>query len=126
MNPRPLLFDYWEPYVGTELFQAIIGQSDHKLFHSPTGIGGLAKLSKTSEGNRDVLEILVIHSDAPAQGQLHKFMEQAKQEFFTIIIWEITNPDMFVILRGYGFFPVRKIDAEGLTVLGMSWSRGLA
>lgn len=123
MNPRPLLFDYWDKYSGRPEWRHLVNFDEWSHFHSPTGAGGLAKIGKTSEGNRDVLEILMIHSDAPGSGQLHNFIAQAKGEFFTIIIWEILNPAMLDILRSYGFFPVKKLDSDGAKVVGLCWSR---
>lgn len=120
MNPRPLLFDYWEPYVGNKTYQILIGRSDHMLFHSPHGVGGLAKVEHIAEGE-DYLSILAINADHPGAGQLRNFIGAAKESFSSIGVWVIENMDLKNILLSYGFRPWKKLDDDGMEVSGMVW-----
>lgn len=83
-----------------------------KQFESPTGIHGLAKLTK-----RDRLEVLAVLATNPGAGQFRAFIEGAKAEACSITFLSIMNPLLAATLKRYGFKKVRLGDRGD----GMRW-----
>ena len=68
------------------------------------------------------LEILAIRSLEPGNGNVHRFIDECKQEFQTISVWEVWNPDFYKALRRWGFRPCKTIE-DGKKVKGLRWSK---
>jgi len=66
-------------------------------FKSPTGLTGLAKVR---DGQ---LHVLAVYAPSPGHGQLRGFIELCKQEYDVIYVWDVSNEDLAVTLRRYGF-----------------------
>ncbi len=84
---------------------AMLG-TGYEQFHSPTGINGLAKV------NGDRVDILALDARDPGSGQFRTFMDQCKQEFETICIWEVWSPVLRSVLPRYGFSPFSEVDKD--------------
>ncbi len=84
---------------------ALLGTS-YQRFSSPTGMNGLAKVSK------DRIDILAVDAMIPGTGQFRTFIDQCKQEFETVCIWEVWNPWLHEVLQRYGFRAVEEKDPD--------------
>lgn len=93
----------------------IILQTGFQEFETPMcGIGGLAK-----EYDRTI-EILAVHASAPGTGQFRRFVDELKDSFDVIYIWEVWNPDLKDTLKRYGFTRTRRVKPDE-TISGFRW-----
>jgi len=99
-----------------DLASEILG-TGFKRFSSPTGIDGLAK---EVEGG---VEILAVDASIRGMGFFRNFIKHCKEEYDTIILWEVWNPDLAEALVRYGFQRVDR-DIRGENVSGYEWKKG--
>lgn len=97
--------DPWAQILGT----------GYMRYQSPTGIKGLAKW------NGDKLNLLVVHTETPNNGQFHDFISKAKLEWQTICVWECWNPIVGQALERYGFQQETEINGDGEVMEGWRW-----
>lgn len=89
-------------------------------FEAPCGVDGLAK-TDAIEGGR--IDILAVHARTPGKGQFREFIQQCKQHYGTICVWEDWNPAIGPALQRYGFTPETEIQGNGEAVNGWRWDR---
>jgi hypothetical protein len=90
----------------------ILGESDFVTFTTPFYIDGLARVVG------DQLDILAVHSLQPAQGNLRRFIDQAKATYKTIAFFLVWNEILNEILIRYGFKAETKlVDGKPTTIL---------
>lgn len=99
----------------TPSFIGVMLGTGYDEFQSPSGIGGLCKVT----GDR--LDLLAVHASIEGKGQFREFIRQCKEWFKTICVWHIANPVVEGALERYGFTPETEIDGQGETMTGMRW-----
>lgn len=101
------IFKTWEP----DPYGVILG-TGYMRFTTDIGIDGLAKI------NGDRLDVLAVHAETPGKGQFRKFIEECKNNFREICVWEDFNPIVGVALKRYGFEPTMEVEFGGVIVDG--------
>lgn len=95
----------------------VLLNTGYMRFQSIHGIDGLVKVSN------DRIDILAVVARVPGQGSFRRFVEDAKQIWSTIAIWEIMEPGLHAVLQRYGFEKASMTDPFGCDVLGYAWRR---
>lgn len=106
------LFNRWEDDKWSILFG-----TGYKNYSSPHGIDGLARVQG------ETLDILAVFARHRGRGEFRRFMQQAKQLFPVIEVWEVWNKDLAAILKHYGFRAVRRTEPWGERLDGFRWER---
>jgi len=94
---------------------SLILGTGYSQFHSFAGIDGLAKWTDSR------LDLLVVHTFLPGQGEFRTFIKSAKTYFRTICIWEVWNPWLGEVLLRYGFTPETEVQSNGEVAEGFRW-----
>lgn len=67
------------------------------------------------------LEFLVLHSLYEGQGNLRKFLNDAKARATEIYVWHVWNPVLAKALQRYGFIEASQTEPDGEVVKGYAW-----
>jgi hypothetical protein len=86
--------------------------SPFKQFESPFGLNGLCWVEGMT------LHLLAL--DSKQKGAFRAFIQEAKNQYAVINVWEIWNPWLGGVLERYGFKPVTGT-LHGDQVEGMRW-----
>lgn len=95
-----------------------LGTTEYSRFKTTKGLVGLAKATE------ERLDILAIISPAERSGLVREFFNDAKQQFKTIVVWEVWNHHLESALKRYGFSQdiIPNGSRPGLT--NLRWDRG--
>lgn len=74
--------------------------SDFRDFETAGGMTGLARVTK---GNLDILAVI---ATKPGNGQFRKFIQDAKETFNTVAVWQVWSTIAIEALKRYGFAPI--------------------
>jgi len=97
--------------------QMVLGLNHSDYEHYTTGtVHGLAKVRR----NGIRLDLLVIASEVPGQGDGGRFLDACTRSYSTVAVWLITSPRLQGMLERRGFRKVREYDG-GEMVDGMRW-----
>ncbi len=89
-------------------------------FASPSGISGLAR--ESDDGRK--IDILAVTALIERAGCFRSFMNECKDHYQVICIWQITNIWLPEVLKRYGFEPhedFEKVPGGVERVSGMRW-----
>lgn len=100
-----------------DIISAILG-TGYLRFQSPMGMNGLAK----EEGIH--LHILAVDASEKGKGQFREFIQQCKNEYEVISLWEVWNPIVETALQRYGFQRVEEFRIDAV-VKGWRWEKAL-
>lgn len=120
MNYQPVIGDL-RPSRASEI-AAILAGVDAPLYEEfdTDTMQGLAKVANGE------IEILAVLSKREKCGNFRSFIADLKQNYTSISIWEIWNPNLRVILKRYGFRDAHRREKDGERITGMKWSTPLS
>jgi hypothetical protein len=111
-HPTTGTFLSWEP----DPLGSALG-TNYNRFSSTTGIDGLAKII----GNE--FRILALHTFTPGQGNFREFIKRCKEEFDSILVEAIMEPELVPTLTRYGFTPTTLTEEWGEKVDALKWQK---
>lgn len=103
------------PIVGTLTPFLTALDAGFSTFETPT-IDGLARVTETR------IDFLAVVARNPGKGDFHRFIEDCKQSYDTIAVWEIFNANLKVMLARWGFREVLEL-MDGSISRGMRWDK---